>query len=64
MKHFQIFITLSTYDVMTYTSFIIFLALFVFYTILKQLERKFAIMFYEHGAQKFRSILEIGHNLL
>jgi hypothetical protein len=33
-----------------------FLTLFVFYTIFKQLDRKFTIMFREHCAQKFRSV--------
>jgi hypothetical protein len=40
-----------------------FLALFVFYTILKQLDDKFTIMFSEHGAPRFRSAPEIGRNL-
>jgi hypothetical protein len=35
----------STYDIMTLDKFHDFLDLFVFYTILKQLDRKFAIMF-------------------
>jgi hypothetical protein len=30
-----------------------FMFLFVFYTILKQLDRKFAVMFYENGVRKF-----------
>jgi hypothetical protein len=30
-----------------------FLTLFVFYTILKQMDRKFTVLFREHGAQKF-----------
>jgi hypothetical protein len=41
----------------------IFLTLFVFYTIFKQLDGKFTIMFSEHGARKFRSAPEIGRNL-
>jgi hypothetical protein len=40
-----------------------FLTLFVFYTIFKQLDGKFTIMFNEHGARKFRSGPEIGRNL-
>jgi hypothetical protein len=40
-----------------------FLTLFVFYTILKQLDRKFAVMFREHGVQNFQSVPEIGRNL-
>jgi hypothetical protein len=40
-----------------------FLTLFVFYTIFKQLDSKFTVMFSEHGARRFRSALEIGHNL-
>jgi hypothetical protein len=39
-----------------------FLTLFVFYTIFKQLDGKFTVMFSEHGAQKFRSAPEIGRN--
>jgi hypothetical protein len=35
-----------------------FLTLFVFYIIFKQLDGKFTIMFSEHGAQKFWSILK------
>jgi hypothetical protein len=40
-----------------------FLTLFVFYTIVKQLDDKFMVMFSEHGARRFRSVLEIGRNL-
>jgi hypothetical protein len=40
-----------------------FLTLFVFYTILKQLGRKFTVMFREHGAQKFQFVHKIGRNL-
>jgi hypothetical protein len=40
-----------------------FLTLFVFYTIFKQLDGKFMIMFSEHGAQKFWFAPEIGGNL-
>jgi hypothetical protein len=40
-----------------------FLTLFVVYTIFKQLDHKFTIMFSEHGARRFRSIPEIGRNL-
>jgi hypothetical protein len=40
-----------------------FLTLFVFYTILKQLDCKFMFMFGKHGARKFRFILEIDRNL-
>jgi hypothetical protein len=40
-----------------------FLTLFVFYTIFKQLDGKFTVMFSEHGAQRFRSVPEIGRNL-
>jgi hypothetical protein len=36
------------------------MTLFVFYTILKQLDRKFTFMFHEHGARKFRSVPEIA----
>jgi hypothetical protein len=36
--------------------------LFVF-TILKQLDRKFAVMFCVHGARKFWSIPKIGRKL-
>jgi hypothetical protein len=35
-----------------WTSFMIFLILFVFYTIFKQLDGKFMVMFSEHGARK------------
>jgi hypothetical protein len=35
------------------TSFAIFLTLFVFYTVLKQLDSKFTVIFREHGARKF-----------
>jgi hypothetical protein len=40
-----------------------FMTLFVFYTIFKQLDDKFMIMFREHGFQKFHSAPEIGRNL-
>jgi hypothetical protein len=40
-----------------------FLTLFVFYTIFKQLDDKFTVMFCEHDAKKFWSIPEIGRNL-
>jgi hypothetical protein len=40
-----------------------FLTLFVFYTIFKQLNGKFTVMFREYGARKFRSALEIERNL-
>jgi hypothetical protein len=40
-----------------------FLTLFVFYTIFKRLDDKFTVMFSEHGAQRFRSDLEIDRNL-
>jgi hypothetical protein len=40
-----------------------FLTLFVFYTIFKQLDGKFTIMFSEHGAPRFRSAPKIGRNL-
>jgi hypothetical protein len=40
-----------------------FLTLFVFYTIFKQLDGKFTVMFSEHGARKFWSAPEIGRNL-
>jgi hypothetical protein len=40
-----------------------FLTLFVFYTILKQLDRKFTVMVREHDARKFWSVPEIGRNL-
>jgi hypothetical protein len=40
-----------------------FLTSFVFYTIFKQLDVKFTVMFNEHGARKFRSALEIVRNL-
>jgi hypothetical protein len=40
-----------------------FLALFVFYTIFKQLDGKFTTMLSEHGARSFRSAPEIGRNL-
>jgi hypothetical protein len=41
----------------------IFLTLFVFYTIFKQLDGKFTTMFSEHGARSFGSAPEIDHNL-
>jgi hypothetical protein len=40
-----------------------FLTLFVFYTILKQLDDKFMVMFSEHGAPRFGSAPKIGRNL-
>jgi hypothetical protein len=40
-----------------------FLTLFVFYTIFKQRDGKFTVMFSEHGARKFGSAPEIGRNL-
>jgi hypothetical protein len=40
-----------------------FLTLFVFYTILKQLNGKFMTMFSELGSRSFRSAPEIGRNL-
>jgi hypothetical protein len=40
-----------------------FLTLFVFYTIFKQLDGKFTVMFSEHDARRFQSATEIGHNL-
>jgi hypothetical protein len=40
-----------------------FLTLFVFYTIFKQLDDKFVVIFREHGAQKFMFAPEIGRNL-
>jgi hypothetical protein len=40
-----------------------FLNLFVFYTILKPLDRKFAVLFREHGARKIRSVPDVGRNL-
>jgi hypothetical protein len=40
-----------------------FLTLFVFYTIFKPMDRKFAGLFREFGARKFGSIPEIGHNM-
>jgi hypothetical protein len=39
-----------------------FLTLFVIYTIFKQLDGKFAVMFSEHGARRFRSAPKIDHN--
>jgi hypothetical protein len=62
-KHSQIFIKASTYDIMTCGKFHDFLTLFVFYTILKQLDGKFTVMFSELGAQSFQSAPEIGRNL-
>jgi hypothetical protein len=41
----------------------IFLALFVFYTIFKQLDGKFTAMLSKHGARSFRSAPEVGRNL-
>jgi hypothetical protein len=46
-----------------WTSFMIFLTLFVFYTIFKQLDGKFTAMFSEHVARSFRSAPEMGRNL-
>jgi hypothetical protein len=40
-----------------------FLTLFMFYTIFKQLDGKFTVMFSEHGARKFQFAHEIGRNL-
>jgi hypothetical protein len=40
-----------------------FLTLFVFYTILKQLDGKFTAILSEHDARSFRSAPEIGRNL-
>jgi hypothetical protein len=40
-----------------------FLTLFVFYTIFKQLDDKFMVMFSEHGARRFGSVPEISRNL-
>jgi hypothetical protein len=40
-----------------------FLTFFVFYTILKQLDDKFMVIFSEHGAPRFRSAPEISRNL-
>jgi hypothetical protein len=40
-----------------------FLTLFVFYTIFKQLDGKFTVMFSEYGARRFWSAREIGRNL-
>jgi hypothetical protein len=40
-----------------------FLILFVFYTIFKQLDGKFTVMFSEHKAWRFRSAPKIGRNL-
>jgi hypothetical protein len=40
-----------------------FLTLFVFYTIFKQPDDKFTVMFSEHGARRFRSAPEISRNL-
>jgi hypothetical protein len=40
-----------------------FITLFVFYTIFKQLDDKFMVMFSEHGAPRFWSAPEIGRNL-
>jgi hypothetical protein len=35
----------------------------MFYTIFKQLDGKFTVMFSEHGARRFQSAPEIGRNL-
>jgi hypothetical protein len=40
-----------------------FLTLFVFYTILKQHDRKFVVIFREHGVQNFWSLPDLGRNL-
>jgi hypothetical protein len=40
-----------------------FLNLFLFYTILKPLDRKFTVLFREHGARKFRSVPDVVRNL-
>jgi hypothetical protein len=40
-----------------------FFTLFVFYTILKQLDHKFVLMFREHDVKKFWSVSEICRNL-
>jgi hypothetical protein len=40
-----------------------FLNLFVCYTIFKQLDGKFTVIFHEHGPQKFRSVPKIGRNM-
>jgi hypothetical protein len=40
-----------------------FLTLFVFYTIFKQLDGKFTVMFSGHGARKFQSAPKIGRNV-
>jgi hypothetical protein len=40
-----------------------FHTLFLFYTVFKQLDDKFAVLFREHSARKFRSALEIDRNL-
>jgi hypothetical protein len=40
-----------------------FLTLFVFYTIFKQLDDKFMVMFSEHGTRIFWSAPEISRNL-
>jgi hypothetical protein len=40
-----------------------FLTLLIFYTILKQLDDKFTVMFREHGARQFRYVPKIGRNL-
>ena len=39
-----------------------FLTLFMFYTILKQLDRKFAVMFREHGVRNFWYVSALGRN--
>jgi hypothetical protein len=39
------------------------LTLFVFYTIFKQPDDKFTVMFSDHVARTFRSAAEIGRNL-
>jgi hypothetical protein len=40
-----------------------FLTLFVLYTILKQMDEKFTVLFRKHDARKFWSATEIGRNL-
>jgi hypothetical protein len=62
-KHSQIFITASTYDIMTCGQVSWFSDFFVFYTIFKQLDGKFTTMFSEHGARGFWSAPKIGRNL-
>jgi hypothetical protein len=40
-----------------------FLILFVFYTTLKQLDHKFAVMLHEHGVRNFWYVPKLGRNL-